>query len=114
VAENLFTGKLFILIDGGCFSTTGHLCALLKYHEVGVFLGTETGGSYACNDASQGHRLKHSGIELNLPNFTFRVAAVGLPRGGGIAPDHVIQPTIFDLIEGRDVVLEAALRLIGD
>ena len=37
--------------DGGGASTTGHLCSLLKYNKIGTFIGEETGGTYACNDA---------------------------------------------------------------
>jgi hypothetical protein len=112
VPANVFTGALYVLIDGWCFSSTGHLCALLKHHGVGVFIGEETGGSYACNDASSSHVLNHTGIELNLPNETFRVAVDGLTKGRGILPDIPVQPTISDLIDGRDVVMEQAEALI--
>jgi len=113
VPEHVFTGELFVLIDGGCFSSTGHLSALLKYHGAGTFIGIETGGSFACNDASEEYTLKHSGLKLGLPRMTFRVVAPGLTKGRGILPDHEIRPTIDDLINGRDVVREKAISLIG-
>jgi len=49
LAENHFTGNLFTLIDGRCFSTNGHFCSLLKYHKIGKFIGTEGGATYKCN-----------------------------------------------------------------
>jgi C-terminal processing protease CtpA/Prc len=113
VPEHVFTGELFVLIDGGCFSSTGHLSALLKYHGAGIFIGVETGGSFACNDASEGYTLKHTGLRIGLPRMTFRVATRGLAKGRGILPDHEIEPTIDDLISGRDVVREKAVSLIG-
>jgi hypothetical protein len=108
---NVFTGELFVLIDGGSFSSTGHLVALLKYHGAGTFIGTETGGSYACNDASEAHSLKHTGLQLGLPRMTFQVAAAGLTKGRGILPDHEIEATIDDLLAGGDPVLEKAIEL---
>jgi hypothetical protein len=111
VPENVFTGELFVLIDGGSFSSTGHLVALLKYHGAGTFIGTETGGSYACNDASEAHSLKHTGLQLGLPRMTFQVAAAGLTKGRGILPDHEIEATIDDLLAGGDPVLEKAIEL---
>jgi len=114
VPQIVFTGELFVLTDGWCFSSTGHLCALLRCHHRGVFVGEETGGSTACNDASKMFELKHTGLRLNLPRRTFAVAATCLPLAGGIPPDHHVQPTIEDLIAGRDVVLEKAISLIGE
>lgn len=34
-----FTGKLYVLINGGCFSTTGHLLSLVKHYQLGVLNG---------------------------------------------------------------------------
>jgi len=104
-----FVGNLYVLIDGGCFSTTGHLCSLLRYHGIGYFIGEETGGSYACNDASRMHTLKHTGIQALVPNRTFRTAVQGLRRGRGIMPDLVVQPTLTQIRNGRDVVFETAI-----
>ena len=50
LAKNAFAGNLYVLINGGCFSTTGHFCALLKYTRRAKFVGEETGGTYECND----------------------------------------------------------------
>jgi len=49
-AANHFTGDIYTLIDGDCFSTTGHLCALLKYHRIGKLVGAESGATYTCTD----------------------------------------------------------------
>ena len=50
-APNAFTGMLLILTDGACFSSTGHLCSLLRFHGRGLFVGEETGGSWTTTDA---------------------------------------------------------------
>jgi hypothetical protein len=112
VPQHVFTGKLLVLTDGWCFSSTGHMLSLLHCHRRGVFIGEESGGSSACNDASKMHELKHTGLRLNLPRRTFATSAHCLPEGRGIPPDIAVQPTIHDLIAGRDVVLAKALSLV--
>lgn len=110
--ENAFSGDLYILTDGGCFSTTGHFCSILKYHKRGIFIGEETGGSWACNDASQEHSLPNTGIIINVPRATYATAVSGLEKGWGIRPDYPVSKTIDDLINGRDTALQTAIDLI--
>jgi hypothetical protein len=112
VPRYVFTGNLFVLTDGWCFSSTGHMLSLLRCRRRGVFVGEESGGSSACNDASKEHVMKHTGLRLNLPRRAFATSASCLPYGQGIPPDIEVQPTIHDLIAGRDVVLEKAISLI--
>jgi hypothetical protein len=112
VPRHVFTGELFVLTDGWCFSSTGHMLSLLRCQRRGVFVGEESGGSSACNDASKEHVMKQTGVRLNVPRRTFATSARCLPYGRGIPPDIEVQPTIHDLIAGRDVVLEKAISLI--
>jgi hypothetical protein len=110
-ADNSFEGKIVILIDGGCFSSTGHLCAVLKYHGIGTFVGAETGGTYTCNDASKSITLDNTRLQVNMPRMTFTAAVRGMERSRGILPDHPVELTVDDLIMGRDTVMDFALSL---
>jgi hypothetical protein len=56
--------------------------------------------------------MKQTGVRLNVPRRTFATSARCLPYGRGVPPDIEVQPTIHDLIAGRDVVLEKAISLI--
>ncbi len=112
VPRHVFTGELFVLTDGWCFSSTTHMLSLLRCFRRGVFIGEESGGSFVCNDASKGHVMKHTGLRLNLPRASFATSARCLPLGSGIPPDIELRPTIQDLIAGRDVVLDKAISLI--
>jgi C-terminal processing protease CtpA/Prc len=104
---------LFILIDAGCFSSTGHLCGLLKYHKIGTFIGTETGGTYECNDARREIHLEKTRLRLFVARMAFTAAAQGLPRYRGIVPDIAVEPSIADVLAGKDPVLERALAIIA-
>ncbi len=114
VPDHTFTGKLYVLIDGGSYSTTGHFISLLKHHGVGTFIGVESGGSYACNGGYKEYRLRHTGIELLLPHTTFIAAARGLRRGRGILPDYWVEPTIHDWLSDTDPAMEMAIALIRE
>jgi C-terminal processing protease CtpA/Prc len=112
MAKGRFEGNLVILIDGGCYSSTGHLAAVLDYNDIGTFVGTETGGTYTCNDASKSIVLSNTRLQINMPRRTFAAAVSGMDPARGIAPDHTVAPRIQDLIEGRDTIREFALELL--
>jgi len=108
--EDLKRFKTFI--DGGCFSSTGHLCALLKQNRIGVMVGAETGGTFECNDASHLVNLWNTPLKLYVARQTFSAAVQGMTKTTGIKPDVPIQPRIEDIIAGRDTIKECALALI--
>lgn len=110
--DNYFKGRLYTLIDGLGFSTTGHFCGLLKYHGVGEFVGSETGATYTCTGNATYPALDHTGIMVGTARVMRYTAAVkDMDPTRGIPPDHPVKISPQDLIEGRDVVLEKALSL---
>ena len=111
-AEHAFTGNLLILVDGRCFSTTGHVLALLKYHGIGRFIGTATGATYTCNAGKNTRTtLPNTGIMLYFGRSAFAAAVRGMDKSKPIMPDVTVQETYADFLAGRDTCLEAALRL---
>ena len=112
-AEKAFNGRLIVLINGGCFSSTPHLCALLKYHKIGTFVGTEAGATYTCNGAAQEIKLSHTGFIAVVNRRSYAAAVNGFPDDRGILPDHIVMPRIEDLVQGRDAQKEYALQLIA-
>lgn len=112
LADNHFTGELFLLIDGSNFSTTGHFCSLVEYHDRATFIGTETGGTYTCNAAVKVFPLKNTRIGLKIATGSFAAAVEGFPKDRGIIPDHAVEMKIEDIKAGEDTVLNYALKLI--
>ena len=112
---NHFTGKLFTLVDGGGFSTTGHFCALLKYHGIGTFIGEETGATFTCTGSVIYPTLKQTRIILGTArNQRYTAAVKGMDPHRGIIPDYPVAPSPEDLRRGRDAVFEFALSLADD
>ncbi len=112
-ADNNFKGNCYVLVDGGCLSTTGHLISLLRYHNRAIFIGEEPGSWFYCNDNSFQIHLPNTGIEVNIPRTTFITAIKGYTLGDPFMVDYPIQVSIQDLLISRDPYLEYAYFLIN-
>lgn len=111
-AKNSFHGKLFVLINGGCFSATSYICSLLKFHNRGLFIGEPTGGTFECNGDSEKYNTRETRMTLLVPQKTTAAAVKGISREYGIIPDYFVEPDIADLMKGKDTVKEFAFRLV--
>ena len=109
-----FKGNLFVLINGGCLSTTGHLISLIKYHTDAIFIGEEPGSSFYCNDFSMQIALPNTGIEVNIPRTTFGSAVTGFKKGEAFMVDYNVNKTVSDIILGTDSYLLTAYDLIRE
>ena len=113
LAEKRFTGNLYTLLDGRCFSTNGHFCALLKYHKIGKFVGTPSGATYTCNAGRDLMvYLNNTRFMLYFGRTPFAVAVEGMDQREPIKPDYPVQESIQELLDGRDVYLETVMELI--
>ena len=112
ISKNHFSGKLYILIDEGGFSTTGHLGALLRYHKIGTLVGAETGASYECNDNTKTVKLENTGLQLYIPTQTYTVAVKGMSMGKGIIPDIPVKINVSDLLKKEDSIKKLLFDLI--
>ncbi|MEE4257760.1 MAG: S41 family peptidase [Bacteroidales bacterium] len=110
-----YKGDLYTLIDGNGFSTTGHFCALLDYHNVGSFVGSELGSTYTCTGNATYPPLKNTGIMVGTARVRRYTAAVeDMDAMCGVMPDYPVEIGPGDIIEGRDAVMEYALSLINN
>mgnify|MGYP006294897755 CR=1 FL=1 len=107
-----FDGNIFVLLNGGCLSTTGHLISLLKYYTDAAFIGEEPGTSYRCNDFSIPLTLPNTGIGLNIPRTSFETNVKGFTLNEPFPVDHYVSITPVEIINGRDTCLEVAKEII--
>jgi len=108
-----FEGNLYVLVDGGCLSTTGHLISLVKYHTPAVFIGEEPGSTFLCNDFSIQLSLPHTAIEANIPRTTFEAAVDGFREGNAFPLDYPVAFSISDLVTGIDRSMELGKEVIA-
>lgn len=107
-----FKGKTFVLMDGGCFSTTGHFLSMIKYNQWATLIGEESGGSYICYGCVENYTLPNTKLILNCARCVYRANVHGFNRERGIMPDIEVKPKIEDLIQNRDTVMEFVLEIV--
>lgn len=112
---NRFTGKVYFLINGGTGSTASEFVAVAHSNKLGTFIGEESGGAYeGDNGASFLHfQLPNSKIAIGTP-LVYYNNAVHTPRqkGRGVIPDHTVNLTKEDLLNGIDTQIEFTFDLI--
>lgn len=111
-APEAFDGELVVLMDEAGFSMNSFLLSLLKYHDIGTLVGTQSSGGYMCSDASIDKVLKNTGLRLRYSTRVFKTAVEGQEAGIGIAPDIPVQWTLEDCLSDADPVLDMALEMI--
>lgn len=115
IRPNRFAGKLVILMNGGSFSCSGAVLAQLEAAERGIFVGEAAAGNRRifCG-VGPTETLPNSKITLAVPRVQFYVVDAAINIGHGVLADYAVSPTIHDLINNKDVVLEKALSLFGE
>lgn len=109
-----FLGKVFVLIDGGSFSTTADFCAVTHHLKRATFIGEETGGGYYGNNSGMQTilTLPNSKVRVRLPMYEYWNAVPGYDgKRRGTLPDHVVETKAANLLRGVDEQLELALKL---
>ena len=112
--EPYFDGKVYVLINGGSFSATGETTSLMHYHKKASFIGEECGAGYYGNTSGSMPTLilPHTKIMVGIPLMRYTMAVDGYPKDRGIIPEFPVEPTIDDLLDNRDTVLNHAVNLI--
>jgi len=108
-----FKGNLYVIVNGGCLSTTGHLISLLKYHTAARFIGEQPGSTFTCNDASRNIKLPNTGIEVNIPTTTFETLVEGFSLDQPFPLDYEINLKVDVLITGQDAYMEFVKDLLA-
>jgi len=109
-----FMGKVFILIDGGTFSTAADFCAVTHHLKRATFIGEETGGGYYGNNSGMQTilTLPNSKFRIRIPMFEYWNAVPGYDgKRRGTKPDHVVETKIANLLRGVDEQLDLAVKL---
>lgn len=113
-AGDSFSGPVFVLMDGGSFSTTAEFLSVAHFNRRVVFVGEEAGGAYYGNTSGLilTVTLPNTGLRLRLPIQRYELAVEGFsPTDRGVPADYAVAPSIADLVAGRDPVMQMALDL---
>jgi len=109
-----FRGKTYVLINGRSFSASGEVTSPMHYHRKAVFIGEECGAGYYGNNSGSmpGLKLPHTGIRVRIPLVRYTMAVDDYPNDRGIIPEHRVDPSVEDILKGRDTVMAYALDLV--
>jgi C-terminal processing protease CtpA/Prc len=109
-----FAGQLLVLTDGGTFSMGSYVAAYLQQLGGATVVGEETGGGAAGSNAMLEGQLvlPESRQRLRFPVYRIVHQTPPADTGRGVMPDVPVAPTLADLLQQRDPVLEAARSLV--
>jgi hypothetical protein len=111
--NNRFTGKVIVLINGGSFSATAIVIAILDRDERGILVGEETGGNkYIISGNPLEMVLPRSKIRAFISTNTYRIIA-GPNNGHGVLPTYPVHLSIADILQRNDTSMVLALKLIS-
>ncbi len=110
----IFKGKVYVLINGNSFSGTGECTSLMHYHKKATFIGEECGAGYYGNTSGFMPllTLPNTKIRVRIPMIRYTMAVSGYPKNRGIIPEYPVSPSIEDLLNERDTVMDFAINLI--
>ncbi len=113
--KNVFEGKLWVLTDGGTFSTAADVCSILHANDRATFVGEEVGGGYYGNNSAIqiGVTLPNSKINFYVPIVRY-TNAVDYPafKGHGVKPDYRVPPSYEAHKKGIDPIMEKVRELL--
>jgi hypothetical protein len=112
--EPMFGGKLFLIMNGASFSTTGEFLSTIRSKRPATFIGEESAAGFTGNNSGFEPELTLPATKLRL-----RIPLVGYyvdvsdkyPTRRGVLPDHVVRYSIDEMVAGTDKELELALSL---
>jgi len=111
---NYYKGKIEVLVNGGCFSTTGHLLALMREYKIGKFYGEYSQGSSYSNAGGQAFVLPYSKTLVWIPTSQYKMRTPNFQYDSkGIKPDIEVQIEPNDLKTGFDRQMDFVVKHVG-
>ncbi|XOV68563.1 MAG: S41 family peptidase [Fluviicola sp.] len=111
-----FEGQMYVLIDGGTFSSASTLARYLKEQTNAIIIGEESGSRYESFVAGskQYVKLPNSGVEIGIPRYLieFGPGKKQQTTNRGVLPHHKIEYSILHILANRDLHLETVEELI--
>lgn len=108
-----FSGKVYVLMNGGSFSTAAEVITQLHNHGRAEFIGEEAGGAYDGNNAGTIARvtLPNTKLTLRVPLMSYYLdVSGGEDNSRGVRPNHPVEYSIGDYLTNSDKGMAVALE----
>jgi hypothetical protein len=118
-SKNAFDGHTIVLMNERSISSQEIFVAIFRNNHRGLTIGRATPGSDngLCGGNKKRIVLPNSHFEINIPlhasTWTF-IGKFNHQPGQGFAPDIRVDETIEDLLSGKDVPMQVALKTIQE
>jgi Peptidase family S41 len=99
--------RAIVLLDGRAGSAAETVLQIVKDNRLAILVGESSAGAngnVTLASLPGGFSMRFTGMRVPLADGTAL-------QGRGIAPDHIVRPTLEGMRAGRDEILEAALAL---
>ncbi len=106
---NPYSGDVYILVNQETQSHAEYTCQVLSYHPNAKVIGTQTAGA----DGNVTALYLPKGMVTLFTSLGWYYADGYQQQRNGVKIDSVVSPTIAGIREGRDEILEAALKCIS-
>jgi hypothetical protein len=115
IKKNHFDKKVFVFVNGGSFSASVLVGAYLKHNRRALFIGEETAGaSEGCNAGiTPYYKLPNTKLRVRVPAFRIVHDVSPTVTGRGIIPDYVIQYSIRDILQRKDLELQKFREIVS-
>lgn len=113
--KNTFTGQLYILMDGGTYSSASHAVQVLKHRTKTLFFGTETGGNGVGSNAGKTltRQLNNSNFQVHIPLMQgIYKTKQAFSTTSGILPDKYCGNELLMELKYPDICLLNVLEYI--
>ena len=105
-----FEGELYMLVDGTSFSAASSLAAVFRCYQLGLIVGTPTGGTRVFHANNIYKMLRHSKLRCTMATTRIYTPCFTNERDN-VHPDLEVEPTIHHLLAGRDAALDYTVHL---
>ncbi|MNX91884.1 hypothetical protein D3C86_1240010 [compost metagenome] len=82
---------------------------MVDYHNLGIFVGEQSGSTYTCNGAQEKFRLKHTELIVIVAQETYQVDVVNMEKEIGIIPLYIVTPSKEEFLLKKDVIMDFVL-----
>lgn len=108
-----YTGNVYLLTDHSTFSSAGLFTSIFYNNKRGKIIGTPTGGGYRGDSGGVFYlELPNSKINVFIPLVKNDYICIDSHDWVTFVPHITIQPTIDDLLTGRDPVLDVVYQIV--
>ena len=115
--QNAYMERVYILMNGGTFSSAAEFAAIAYTNNRAIFIGEEAGGGYYgnCSLGTPMLTLPNSRLRIAIPLAKYELAVSGnVPEGHGVIPKHKTVYYSKDILSNTDKDLELCLKLIRE